>query len=68
MTMPTKAPAPDKPGSLGLRLDHRTQGGPTVQTNKTAQLKRHTQSHTGQCQMKPESTAHHLSRCDRALG
>lgn len=32
MAIPTKAPAPDKPGPLGLRLDHRTQEGPTVQT------------------------------------
>lgn len=70
MVIPTKAPAPDQPGPLGLGLDHEDwdQGRPYSATN-VVQPERHTQSlrRSHMDKLKPESTTYHLSRCEKAL-
>lgn len=44
MVIPTKAPAPDNPGSLGVRLDHEDwDPGRSYSANKAVELERHTQ-------------------------
>lgn len=69
MVIPTKAPAPDKPGPLGVGLDHEDwDPGRPCSAIKAVQAERHTQREEATCtKLKPESTPCHLSRCEKAL-